>query len=272
MRLELDVAATSGRFAGYAFSDCKARLTATRGHIRMPALSFKIFGGSYTGSLDADTSGATPQLRLRGRAEGLDVSQLAAAAGRPGSITGSLAATVDLAAAGSDASAVVGSTKGTADTAVTNGVIPGLEMVREIVLAFGKPSGVPAPGSGSAFSRIAGHFAIQHGVLRSNNITFASRDFDMGGRASLAVESGALDAHMDVVLSKELTAQAGTDLRRYAASDGRVIVPAQISGTLTHPNISLDVAAAMRRALENELKRRTKTWLDDLLKRKKGGG
>jgi hypothetical protein len=94
----------------------------------------------------------------------------------------------------------------------------------------------------------------------------------MGGRASLAVPNGAVDAHVDVVLSRELTAQAGTDLRRYAASDGRVIVPAQISGTLNQPTVTVDVAAAMRRALENELKRRTRGWLDDLIKRKKGGG
>jgi hypothetical protein len=51
-----------------------------------------------------------------------------------------------------------------------------------------------------------------------------------------------------------------------------VIVPAQISGTLNQPTVTVDVAAAMRRALENELKRRTRGWLDDLIKRKKGGG
>ncbi len=202
----------------------------------------------------------------------MDVSRLAATTGRPRSITGRLAATIDLAAGGADASALVRSTMGTADAVVTNGVIPGLEMVRAIVLAFGKPSGAPPPGSGSAFSRLAGHFTVQNGVLRSNNVTFASRDFDMGGRASLAVPNGAVDAHVDVVLSRELTAQAGTDLRRYAASDGRVIVPAQISGTLNQPTVTVDVAAAMRRALENELKRRTRGWLDDLIKRKKGGG
>jgi hypothetical protein len=139
------------------------------------------------------------------------------------------------------------------------------------VLAFGKHSGAPPPGSGSAFTRLAGHFSIQKGVLRSNNLTFASRDFDMGGRASLVVQSGAVDALMDVVLSKELTAQAGTDLRRYAGSDGRVIIPAHISGTINQTSISLDLAAAARRALENELKRRAKSWLDEVLKRRKGG-
>ena len=162
--------------------------------------------------------------------------------------------------------------RGTADAAITNGVIPGLEMVRTIVLAFGKPSGAPPQGSGSAFTRLAGTFNIGNGSLATNNLTFASRDFDMNGRASLHVASGALDAATNVVLSKELTAQAGTDLRRYAQSDGRVIVPARISGTLANQSVSIDLAAATQRALENELKRRAKGLLDDFFKKKKGGG
>ena len=52
--------------------------------------------------------------------------------------------------------------------------------------------------------------------------------------------------------SRELTAQAGVDLRRYAQEDGRVIIPTTISGTLQQPQISLDILAAARRALGNE--------------------
>jgi hypothetical protein len=145
-------------------------------------------------------------------------------------------------------------------------------MVRTIVLAFGKPAGAPPAGSGSAFTHLGGDFVIQNGVVRSDNLTFASRDFDMHGRASLRVQSGALDAVTDVVLSKELTAQAGTDLRRYAQSDGRIVLPAHITGTIAQPSITLDLAAATRRALENELKRRAKSLLGDLFRKKKGGG
>ena len=82
------------------------------------------------------------------------------------------------------------SAHGTATAAITDGVIPGLDMVRAIVLAFGKPSGAPPPGSGSAFKRLGGDFAIQNGTVRTNNLAFTSRDFDMAGRASLVVQTG----------------------------------------------------------------------------------
>jgi hypothetical protein len=96
-----------------------------------------------------------------------------------------------------------------------------------------------------------------------------SRDFDMVGRASVAIPGGALDADAQVILSEELTAQAGTDLRRYAQEDGRVILPARIGGSINDPSVTLDLSAAARRALENELKRKAKSFLEGLFKRKK---
>ena len=272
VKLQLSVKAPRGKFAGYDFTECTAQVTAAGSSVTLPALGFKIFGGQFAGALNLDASGATPRMQLRGKANGIDVTQLATAAGKAGSISGQLGADLNVTTAGANMDAMLRGAHGTADAAITNGVIPGLEMVRTIVLAFGKPSGAPPQGSGSAFTRLAGTFSIGNGTLATNNLTFASRDFDMNGRTSLHVASGALDATTNVVLSKELTAQAGTDLRRVAQSDGRVIVPARISGTLANPQISPDLVAATQRAIENELKRRAKGLFDDLFKKKKGGG
>jgi hypothetical protein len=57
----------------------------------------------------------------------------------------------------------------------------------------------------------------------------------------------------------------------FQLEDGRVIVPATVGGTLSNPHVSVDVAAAMQRAIGNELQRRAKSILGGLLK-KKGGG
>ena len=139
---------------------------------------------------------------------------------------------------------------------IVDGVIPGLDMVRSIVLAFGRPSGVPPAGSGSAFTRLAGTFTLDDQTLRSNDVTFASRDFDMAGTVTVTMPSGTVTMRADVVLSRELTAQAGTDLRRYAQEDGRVVVPAVITGTIANPTITIDMGAALSRAVQNELKRK----------------
>ena len=269
MHIVVDIKAPKGRLAGYDFANLGAKLEAKPGQIAMSGLTLGMFGGTYDGALNVDSSASIPRIQARGTVKGIDVSQLATLAGAPGSITGQLGGNVALTCDGTDANSMLRTARGTSAVNITNGVIPGLDMVRTIVLAFGKPTGAPAEGSGSAFSRLGGDFNLQNGLVRTDNLSFQSRDFDMNGRATLTVPGGAVTATVDVILSQELTAQAGTDLRRYAQEDGRVIVPARISGTIGDPQVTPDIAAAMARALQNELKRKTKSFIEGLFKKKK---
>jgi uncharacterized protein involved in outer membrane biogenesis len=269
MNVRVKLAAPKGRLAGYNFTDLSTTLTVIPDHITLDPLGFRMFGGGYQGRLVANTAGKTPVLALNGQVEAIDVSELAKVAGSPGSISGRLSGKVSLTGQGADSQTVVRTARGSASATIVDGKIPGLDMVRTIVLAFGKPNGAPAAGSGSAFSRLAGTFAIQDGVIRSDNLVLVSRDFDLSGRGSMAIPSSRVDARANVTLSEELTSQSGTDLRRYAAQDGRVVVPANIGGTLQQPSVSLDVAAAMQRAFQNELQRRASDFLGGLFKKKK---
>jgi AsmA-like protein len=272
MHLTLTVGAASGQFATYEFRDLMTRIDLIPGRVLLSPMSVRAFGGDFRGQLQASTAGEVPELRLTGRVDALDVADLMKASGSTGGVTGRLAGTVSLTAEGADAATVMRRAHGTIDAAITNGTMPHLDMVREVVLAFGKPLGAPPAGSGSAFSRLGGAFALARWTVTSQNLALASRDFDMRGRGTVHLAGGEVEARADVILSKDLTAQAGTDLRRYAQEDGRVVVPATIAGTLERPQVSLDVAAATQRAVEGELKRRATGWLDGLLKKKKGGG
>jgi uncharacterized protein involved in outer membrane biogenesis len=269
LHLVVRLSAPKATYASYLFEDVAATLDLAPRGVTLSPLSLRSFGGRFQGRLDAETTREVPLLRLSGRAEGFDVAELLKASGSPGGITGRLAGTVSVSAAGTEIDPLIRSARGTIGAVVTDGAIPGLEMVRQIVLAFGKPSGAPAAGSGSAFSRLGGTFALASGALSSEDLAMASRDFDMTGRGTMRLASGDLDARVNVILSPELTAQAGTDLRRYAQQDGRVVVPATIGGTLPRPAVALDVASATRRALENELRRRATTFIDGLFKKRK---
>jgi uncharacterized protein involved in outer membrane biogenesis len=269
MRLSVTLAAPTGRFATYSFRDLSSTIDIAPGRFTLAPLRVRAFGGGFQGRLDADTRRSVADLRLTGRVEGLDVAELMKAAGSPGGITGRFAGNLSLAGMGTDSETLMRTARGTIAAALTDGTMPHLDIVRTIVLTFGKPSGAPAEGSGSAFSHLGGAFAIANSTLTSDNISMHARDFDMAGRGTLQILTGALAARVDVVLSDELTAQAGTDLRRYAQQDGRVILPATISGTLQRPTISIDLAAATRRALGNELQRRAKSFLDGLFRKKK---
>ena len=170
-------------------------------------------------------------LRLTGSVAGLDVAELLKGSGSPGGITGRLGGTVSLVASGAGGAALMRTARGTIKGAVMNGTMPRLDLVRSVVLAFGKPSGAPPEGSGTAFTRLGGTFALASAALKTENLALESRDFDTAGRATFSLETGAVEARADLVLSRELTAQAGSNLRRYAQQDGRVIVPATVAGT-----------------------------------------
>jgi hypothetical protein len=269
LHIRMTLSAPEGHFASQAFRDLSTTLDLTQRRVSLSPLSLRVFGGAVQGKVDADIGRSVPQLRLSGRLEGFDISEVMKATGSPGSVTGRLTGTSSLVADGTDAEALIRSARGTIGAAITDGTLPGLDMVRTIVLAFGKPSGAPAQGLGSAFSRLVGTFTLADGILATDNLRLASRDFDMQGSGTLRLGSGEVNSTATVVLSEELTAQAGTDLRRYAQDNGRVTVPVTIRGPIAKPTVFPDIAAATRRALGNELKRRATSMLGGLFKKKK---
>jgi hypothetical protein len=267
--LQVDVTAPGGELGSYAFQTLSSTIRVTGEQLLLQPLRFGIFGGEYEGTLRV-TPSSVADVTLNGRMTSMDVARILreTRGGSPGaaSVSGRMGGAVTLTSRGRSSTDMLRTARGTGRVTITDGAIPGLEMVRTIVLAFGKPSGGPPAGSGSAFTRLGGTFALADQTLRSGDLAFASRDFDMTGSVVVRLPSGAIDMHASVVLSRELTAQAGTDLRRYAQEDGRVVVPATITGTVAAPSVTIDVASAVNRALQNELKRRVKGLLDRIIK------
>ena len=76
------------------------------------------------------------------------------------------------------------------------------------------------------------------------------------------VNSQALDGKADLSLSEELSKQAGTDLARFTREGNRVVLPADLGGTIAAPRLIIDAAAATKRGLRNEVERRMKGLLE----------
>jgi hypothetical protein len=257
--------------AGTVATDLAATAAIAADGVVLSPLSFKMFGGAYKGTLAAALRSGAPRLDVDGDVTGLDVPQLMAMTGSAGAIAGTLSGHVAVVATGADGAALLRSAHGDITALVTDGTLPHLDLVRAVVLAFGKPSGAPPAGSGSAFTRLGGPLTLANQAVAFDRLALESRDVDAQLKGGLRLDTGVVDAGGDVLLSRELTAQAGTDLRRYAQQDGRVVVPVTVSGTLSSPTVFVDIAAAAKRAIGNELKRKLNDFLGGLLK-KKGGG
>src|SRR4029450_7021199 len=137
----------------------------TAGAFSFSPLAVSALGGRVDGRIEGGTRQPVPPLRLNGGVDGLDIVEAMKVAGSEGGITGRLGGTVSLSAAGTESATLLRSARGSMGAAITNGTMPRLDLVRPIVLAFGKPSGAPPAGSGSGFSRLGGTFALANGVV-----------------------------------------------------------------------------------------------------------
>jgi hypothetical protein len=146
--------------------------------------------------------------------------------------------------------------------------VKGLQLVRPIVLAFGKPDAVQPAAGGERFSRLSAAYSLASGVVTLRDLSFESRDVEMDGAGTLVLEQRALDIRANARLSKELTAQAGRDLVRYTVEDGRVTVPVTVTGQVESLQVAVNIAGVAERALTNEVKRRTESAIRDLFKRR----
>jgi uncharacterized protein involved in outer membrane biogenesis len=198
---------------------------------------------------------------LQSRIADLDVADLAAFGGAAGTVSGRLTGAATFSGSGADVAAILRSARGSGTAEIVDGTIARLGLVRTVVLFFGRPAPDTAASS-DRFDRLDARFTLADQVVLSQAFALRSRDADIVGSGTLDVRSESLDADVDLSLSEELSAQAGTDLRRYTREGNRIVLPAHVGGTLQAPRLTIDAAAALERGLRNEVERRLKDLLE----------
>jgi uncharacterized protein involved in outer membrane biogenesis len=267
LHFDITVRARKGRALGAPFANLETTSRISGGVVTFDGLKMEVFGGRFAGAAGFDGRQRQPSYNWRGTFENLDVPSVVAFAGSPGSMTGRLSGSAALSAAGVDPLEAIKRARGTARVVITDGKVPGLEIVRSVVLAFGKPSGERPAGSGEAFSRLAASLAVGGQILSTSDLTLASRDLDLTGEGTVSLATQAINLRTDVMLSRELSAQAGRDLYRLAREGERIVLPARITGTVASPTVFVDVSAALNRAIRNRAEDEVRSFLDRLGKR-----
>jgi len=268
LELALDLKAGRGDAAGISFRDLATTGVVTPGGVRFDPLAMGLFGGRLEGAMNVDMSGNEPVFAVNGSLGRVDMTELTRFAGQPGSVTGTLSGSFSVAGGGIEPARALARARGQGTASITDGTVKGLQLVRPIVLAFGKPDAAQPVDGGERFSRMSANYSLAAGVVTLSNLSFHSRDVELDGSGTLTVEGRALDIRANARLSKELTAQAGRDLVRYTAEDGRVTVPVTITGPLDAPSVGVNLAGVAQRAVTNELKRRAEEAIRDLFKKK----
>ena len=261
-RIVASIDAAEATAAGIQARGFSTELTVDGDSIVLNPLRFEFFDGRYEGTVTARL-GKQLSATLNSRVADLDVAQLAAFGGVPDTVTGRLTGQATVTGSGADMAQLLRDARGQGTASIVDGSIRRLQLVRTVVLFFGRP----APETEEAtdrFDRFDAEFSLASRIARAQTLRLQSRDADMTGSGTLNLENDTLEGRVDLLLSEALSAQAGTDLYRYTREGNRVVLPAAIGGTLPMPRLTIDVAAAARRGLRNEVERRLKGLFEGL--------
>lgn len=261
-RIVAKIDAAEASAAGIQARRLATELTVDGDSVALNPLRFELFGGTYDGTLTAQL-GTQLSATLKSRVADVDVAQLSAFGGVPDTVTGRLRGEATVTGSGADMAQLLRDARGRGTVSIADGSIRRLQLVRTVVLFFGRP----APQTEEAtdrFDRFDAEFSLANRVARAEAAKLHSRDADITGAGTLNLENDALDGRVDLLLSEALSAQAGTDLYRYTREGNRVVLPAAVGGTLVMPRITIDVGAAAKRGLRNELERRLKGLFEGL--------
>jgi hypothetical protein len=261
-RIAARVSAETATAGGVEVRQFATDLDVNGDRVVLSPLTFQLFGGRYQGAVNAQLGNAL-SLTITSRLQDLNVAQQAAFGGSPDTISGTLTGAGTFNGSGPDVAAVLKSARGNGTATIANGAIRRLNLVRTVVLFFGRPAPDSAEGT-DQFERMDASFSLANQVLRAEPFAMHSRDVDIVGGVTLNLDTQALDGALDMSLSEELSKQAGTDLVRFTREGNRVVLPGRIGGTMVAPRLVIDAAAAARRGLRNEVERRLKGFLEGL--------
>lgn len=221
--------------------------------ITMEPVSFGLFGGHYEGGLTL-TLGKTADFRLNAALSDIDLAAATKFAGSPDALTGRLSGTIDLSGRGIDAASALRTARGTGRVDITNGTVKGLGLVRTVIVATsGRADSSPQSGASSdePFARLSATLTVANGSASTQDLRFESNDLLLAAAGAVRLDGSAIDLAGQVQLSDKLSQQAGRDLVRYTQDQGRVTLPATITGSAGSPQVRIDVASVAKRAIVN---------------------
>lgn len=281
MNLALTLETESATMGGLTLDKLAGRATVAGPGLTLDPVSFGIFGGQYQGSL-ALVPGQTLRFRGTSTLSNIDVAQAAAFGGSPDTISGRLSGTLDFSGTGADPATVMKTVTGKARVDITDGVIKHLGLVNRVIVATSMRPGslgqaASAARSGSSdepFTKLGATLVIANGGVTTNDMMFESKDLVLSAQGAVGLVASTVDLKGRVQLSDELTKQAGSDLVKYTQDQGRVTLPAIVSGSIAAPSVTIDAGDMARRALRNaanEQKERAKAEATKAVTKKLGG-
>lgn len=222
--------------------------------LRFDPATFALYGGTHKGSATVALAETPPVWTSDTQLQGVDAGAfLAALSGRDqhieatGSFTGSLGGTV-----GEPLAATV---RGRVRMELTDGVIRDFPLLAHISRALRLAE---QSGNDTRFERLSATLAIASGAATTDDLVLRAAHVRVEAAGRIGVDRS-LALRGVAVVSPERSSAAIASIRELKGlrnAQGEIQIPLTISGSLDAPAFGLDVEAAIRKGIADELRRR----------------
>ncbi|MGH7831906.1 MAG: AsmA family protein, partial [Candidatus Binatia bacterium] len=183
-----------------------------------------------------------------------------------GTVVGSTALTLPL---GGEASPVR-ALRGNGQVTAKDGTLTNVDLISKIQTITGL-IGLPADQSRGAttFKTLQTEFTLAGGVAEFKRLFLDSPAMEALGAGKMTLESPTLDVGLDVALSPEVSARAGSGKAATFFKDerGRIVVPLKVTGPVKAPAVKLDTEKAVRKGAGRLFEQKKGELLERLFKR-----
>jgi AsmA protein len=258
---------TRASLGDIVFENIDVGLNSSNGRMRIFPISSDFFGGSYSGDVRIDVSGASPALSMDEKISGVDLARLAKAMFDQENIVGTIEGAFVLAGSGGDMAAIQRNLSGDMSMVLSDGSYTGTDVWYEIRRARALLKGEAPPDAvlpaKTDFSTVRMTGVVTDGIMRSDDL-FAELPFmQLTGDGAVDIPAGTVDYSMTARILERpefLRDASPEELDEFTEA----VIPLKIEGPLASPSISPDLERLLRKQVEDEIKDQLKDKLKGL--------
>lgn len=241
------------------FENAVLGLNVASSRLRLNPLSAGLFGGSYSGDVRINASGAVPVLSVDEKVENVNLADLAQAMFKQDNITGTLNGAFVLSGRGNDMTAVQKSLAGNMTFELNDGAYEGTDIWYELRRARALLKGGAAPQPTlpprTKFSSVSATGVVTDGVMRNDDLVAELPFMRLTGSGNVNLAAATIDYSLVARVLERPDALKGVT-EEELADFTEAVIPMKITGSLTSPSVKPDIEKLLKKRVEKELKDR----------------
>lgn len=264
LNLDAEINLNQLTYQKYQLKQLVLAVLASGGQINVKQLDFNAFDGALHSQADLDVRGSVPDWRARLNAKNVALQPALSAAMNEDRLSGTGDVRFDVNAQGVRMSKLKSTLDGTADFALRNGQIKGLDLGYMLRAAQARLQGetTPVPKTQvTDFSTISASAVIKNGVVHNEDLQGASPLLRVTGKGDVDLARETIDYLLNATVVNTATGQDGKALEKLK----KLTVPIKITGTFAQPQFGIDLQAVLKDQAKQKVEEKINQELDKRL-------